>query len=207
MEIFFSNFMLLFIVVDPIGVAAVYSGLVARETVAVQRRIALVGTLVAGGIILLFFFLGDYLLAWLGISIAAFRVAGGVLLFLLAIDMVLARDSGLRTATETERDEAANRQDISVFPLAFPLIAGPGALTTSLLMASHIEVERDYAVMLGIILLVLAITLVALLLAPRIMRVFGATGVNVVNRVLGLLLAALAAQYVLDGVKASLGLS
>lgn len=202
MDMLLANFILLFIVVDPIGVAAVFTGLSMGMTRAAQRRAALQGVLVALGMLLLFFLAGERLLGWLGIGIPAFRVAGGILLFLLAIDMVLVRDSALRTATDSERDEAATRGDISVFPLAFPLLAGPGALTTVLLLASQGHELFDYLALTGVVVAVLLLTLLALLLAPQLMRALGATGVNVVNRVLGLILAALAAQYVLDGLVA-----
>lgn len=202
MDLLVSNFILLFIVVDPVGVAAVFSGLATDLDRRVRQRMALQGVIVALAILLVFFFVGDWLLGWLGIGIPAFRVAGGVLLFLLAIDMVLARDSALRTTSDTERHAAEARRDIGVFPLAFPLLAGPGALTTVLLMASHGRQVMDFVLLAGVIVAVLALALVALLLAPQLMRVLGATGVNVVNRVLGLLLAALAAQYVLDGLVA-----
>lgn len=165
---------------------------------------AIQGVVVALTILLVFFLVGDWLLDWLGIGIPAFRVAGGVLLFLLAIDMVLARDSALRSTSETERDAAQARNDIAVFPLAFPLLAGPGALTTVLLMASQGETMSDFVLLAAVIIAVLSLALVTLLLAPQVMRLLGTTGVNVVNRVLGLLLAALAAQYVLDGVVAVL---
>lgn len=202
MDLLVSNFILLFIVVDPIGVAAVFTGLSAGQEHRARNRMAIQGVLVALAILLVFFLVGDSLLAWLGIGIPAFRVAGGVLLFLLAIDMVLARDSALRTTSDAERNEAEARTDISVFPVAFPLLAGPGALTTVLLMASQGESIRDLAFMAVIILTVMTLAMIALLLAPRIMQVLGETGVNVVNRILGLLLAALAAQYVLDGLVA-----
>ncbi|HDP88692.1 MAG TPA: NAAT family transporter [Thioalkalivibrio sp.] len=202
MDMLIANFILLFIVVDPIGVAAVFTGLSAGMARAAQRRAAVQGALVALGILLLFFLAGEQLLGWLGIGIPAFRVAGGILLFLLAIDMVLVRDSALRTATDSERDEAASRNDISVFPLAFPLLAGPGALTTVLLMASHGHSLGDHLAQAGVVVVVLLLALLALLAAPGLTRVLGATGVNVVNRVLGLILAALAAQYILDGLVA-----
>jgi len=204
MDLLVSNFILLFIVVDPVGVAAVFSGLTSDLEPRARQRMALQGAIVALVILLVFFFVGDWLLGWLGIGIPAFRVAGGALLFLLAIDMVLARDSALRTTSDTERDAARARQDIAVFPLAFPLLAGPGALTTVLLMASHGHAVMDFVLLAAVIVSVLVLALLALLLAPQLMRVLGTTGVNVVNRVLGLLLAALAAQYILDGVVAVL---
>lgn len=201
-----SAFVTLVVVIDPIGVAAIFAVLTQRESDAYRVRMAVKGTLIAAGILVLFTLVGDPLLSTLGISLAAFRIAGGVLLFLLAIDMVLARDSGLRSTTVRETEEAATRQDISVFPLAIPLVAGPGAITSMLLLTGQ---SRDglasvFAV-LGVMAFVLVLTLVALLAAGRIMRLIGVTGSGVVSRVLGILLAALAVQFVIDGTLAVAG--
>jgi multiple antibiotic resistance protein len=195
-----SAFVTLVVVIDPIGVAAIFAALTQRETDAYRVRMAVKGTLIAAGILVLFTLVGDPLLATLGISLAAFRIAGGVLLFLLAIDMVLARDSGLRSTTLRETEEAAARTDISVFPLAIPLIAGPGAITSMLLLTGQSPdgLATVFAV-LGVMAFVLVLTLVALLGAARIMRLIGVTGSGVVSRVLGILLAALAVQFVIDG--------
>lgn len=204
MDILANSFVVLLIVVDPIGVAALFWVLSRDAPHRDQRRTAFRACALATAILVVFFLIGDELLMRLGIGIPAFRIAGGVLLFLLSIDMVFARQSGLRSTTVREQIEAEHRPDITVFPLAFPLIAGPGALTSVLLMASS---PHDLAVhlgMLGVLLCVLGLTLVSLLLASRIMRLLGETGTNVISRLFGLLLAALAVQFVLDGVRASL---
>ena len=161
--------------------------------------------LIAGCILVTFVIVGDALLRALGIGVPAFQIAGGVLLFLLAVDMLFARHSGLRSTTEREQHEAEHRKDISVFPLAIPLIAGPGALTTVLLMVSE---QGDNPAVIGatlvVVMLVLAMALGSLLLSGRLLRLIGETGANVVSRVLGVVLAALAAQYILDGLQAGL---
>lgn len=205
MDAVFNSFVVLFIVVDPIGVAWMFSALTRDFEPGVRRTMAVRGVTLASAILLVFFFIGDRLLETLGIGIPAFRIAGGVLLFLLAIDMVFARQSGLRSTTISERAEAEQREDLSVFPLAFPLLAGPGALTTVLLMASPAEQAGAgaFLAMLGVLLLVLLLALAALLVAPLLLRVLGETGANAVSRILGLVLAALAVQYVLDGLQAS----
>lgn len=204
MEVLLNSFVVLFIVLDPIGVAALFMVLTRDAERRYQRSMALKATALATGILLAFILIGDRLLTSLDIGIAAFRIAGGILLFLLAIDMVFARQSGLRSTTMREQLEAEHKQDISVFPLAFPLIAGPGALTTVLLMATSRHSLAIHLAMLGVLLGVLLITLAALLLAPRIMQVLGETGANVISRLFGLVLAALAVQFILDGVKAGL---
>ncbi|MFN2348498.1 MAG: MarC family protein, partial [Thioalkalivibrio sp.] len=171
-----------------------------------QRRIARNGVLLATGILLTFMLVGNGLLAMLGISIPAFRVAGGILLFILSLDMIFARQSGLRATTLREQREAVLSQDITVFPLAFPLVAGPGAMTTVLLMASAEPDALLLTGLMGVVLLVLALTLITLWFAPMIVRALGETGINVVNRMLGLILSALAVQFILDGVRVGLGL-
>lgn len=198
-----NEFVVLFIVVDPVGVAWMFAALTQRADNALRRRMAVRGVALAALILFAFFFVGDPLLRALGISIPAFRIAGGALLFLLAIDMVFARQSGLRSTTRREQAEAEHRPDVSVFPLAFPLIAGPGALTTVLLMTGGSHDGWYFAGMVGVLALVLGLTLLALLMAPLILRVLGETGANVVSRLLGLVLSALAVQFVIDGVRSA----
>jgi multiple antibiotic resistance protein len=199
-DLFLDSLIIMLVVVDPIGLTPIFAALTHGESAAARRKMAVRGTLIAAVILVVFALAGDHLLRLLGIGMPAFQIAGGVLLFLLAVDMVFARHSGLRSTTEREQKEAETRKDISVFPLAIPLIAGPGALTTVLLMVG--EQGDDPAVLaavLGVLLVVLTITLVALLLSERIMALLGETGANVVSRVLGVILAALAVQFVLDG--------
>lgn len=203
MEHYLSNFITLFSVVDPIGVAWLFAAMTHGAKREEQRRMALTATLLASIILLVFFFSGTSLLDWFGITIPAFRIAGGVLLFLLSIEMVFARHSGLRSTTSEEQDEAIQKQDISVFPLAFPLLAGPGAITTVLLMSSAEAGRVLYWQSLTVLIIVVVITLLALLYAPILVKLLGETGANVISRVLGLLLAALAVQYIVDGIKSS----
>ncbi|MBI3574521.1 MAG: MarC family protein [Gammaproteobacteria bacterium] len=204
-ELLFDTFIILFVVVDPIGLAPMFAALTRDDTPRQRRRLALRGVLIAGCILVTFVIVGDALLRLLGIGVPAFQIAGGVLLFLLAVDMLFARHSGLRSTTEREQREAAQRKDISVFPLAIPLIAGPGALTTVLLMVSE---QGDNPAVIGatlvVVMLVLAMALGSLLLSGRLLRLIGETGANVISRVLGVVLAALAAQYILDGLQAGL---
>lgn len=203
MEILLNTFVVLFIVLDPVGLAPMFIALTPGTSPAYQRKMAINGTLLASGMLLVFYFVGDALLNALGIGIPAFRIAGGALLFLLAIDMVFARQSGLRSTTTREQREAETKQDISVFPLAFPLIAGPGALTTVLLMSTAAKGVFAFGGTLAVLAIVLALTLVSLLYAARILQFLGETGTNVISRLFGLILAALAVQYVLDGIHSS----
>ncbi|HYM83418.1 MAG TPA: MarC family protein [Candidatus Dormibacteraeota bacterium] len=190
-------FLTLFVVIDPIGLVPMFVALAGTRSPEAQELIARRAVLIAGVVLLGFGVVGGPLLAYLGISVEALRIAGGILLFMIALDMVFAR---FRRETRAEEAEARSREDISVFPLAIPLIAGPGALATMLILAS--EAGGDAVSYLGVLVsavLVLIAAYVFLRLSGRITRLLRQTGVNVVTRVLGLVLAALAVQYVVDG--------
>jgi len=195
-----NAFILLFVVIDPIGVASLFCAITRDYARQAARAAAVRGVAVAFVIVLAFALGGSALLRYLGVSMPAFTVAGGILLFLLAVDMVLVRQSGLRTATASEQEEAGHRADISVFPLAIPMIAGPGTLTTVLLLTGDRGWSRQTLDVIVPVVLVLGITLAMLLAARLIQRLLGETGVNVVVRLFGILLAALAVQYVSNGI-------
>lgn len=201
----FQDFIALFVVIDPVFTAVTFASLTHDAPWAQRRTMATRGTVVAGLLMLIFAFLGEGLLRSLEISLAAFRISGGIFLFLIAVDMVLARHSGMRSTTDEEEREASLRSDVSVFPLAFPLLAGPGALTSIvLLMAKTGDSWVAKGSVVAVLLAVLSLTLLFLRASPRLLRIFGITGSNVVGRVLGIILGALAAQYVIDGLGESL---
>ncbi|MFN4070391.1 MAG: MarC family protein [Thermus caldifontis] len=200
LELFLKSFLTLFVVVDPVGLVPVFLALAGDRPPRKQAQIARKAVLVAGGLLVSFFLFGRGLLGYLGISLEALRIAGGILLFRIATEMVFAHHE---RETEEEKDEARLRADISVFPLAIPLIAGPGALASVLILAAEARKEPlGYVVVLLTVFLVLVLAYLFLRLAAQVRRALGRTGVNVVTRVLGILLAALAVQYVADGVKA-----
>lgn len=203
-ELIITSAIALFVAIDPLGVGAIFVALTKGFDRAESRRTALKGTGIAAGILLLFAFVGELVMSALGIGLPAVRIAGGVLLMLLAIDMVLARPSGMRTMTAPESAEVGHRHDISVFPLAIPLIAGPGAITMVILFMG--QTDGDPALQLAflsVLVGMLLVTLIVLMFGVEMARVLGVTGVNVLNRVLGILLAALACQFILDGLAAS----
>jgi multiple antibiotic resistance protein len=189
-------FLTLFVVIDPVGVAPLFLGLTPNATGAERRRIAGRSMLVAALVLLAFALGGAWFLRQIGISLAAFRVAGGILLFRIAVEMVFAQHE---RETEAEAAEARVRRDITIFPLAIPLVAGPGALTSVMILAGEAQGAPGLAVVLAMGALVLAMTYVSLLMSQGVARVLGQTGVNVITRVLGILLSALAVQYVADG--------
>ncbi|MCI0517039.1 MAG: MarC family protein [Woeseiaceae bacterium] len=197
-------FTTLFATIGPLDVAAMFAVLTAKDTPTLRMRTALRSTLVATVILLLFALLGEIILRSLGISLAALRIGGGILLLLIGIEMAFAISSGATTTTEAETQEAATRQDIAVFPLATPLIAGPGAMgAIILLMAGTDGVFLLQVAVIATLLLMLLITLASMLLATHIYRVLGVTGMHVISRVMGVLLSALAVQFILDGIQQS----
>ena len=196
-------FVVFFVVVDPISLIPLFAGLTQGASIRYQKKMAGKATVIALGICVLFALLGAKFLGLMGISLNAFRIAGGTLLFLIALDMVFARPSGTRSTT-SEREEAKKREDISVFPLAFPFIAGPGALATILLTAGEVGPKPLlFAGFLSVVALVLIVCWSLMLATPRLMRVLGVTGANVVSRLSGVILAALAVQFIIDGIRGS----
>jgi multiple antibiotic resistance protein len=198
-----------FVVIEPISLIPLFSGLTRGATPQYKRRMALKAVIIAAGILVLFAFVGAGFLELMGISLQAFRIFGGMLLFLLSLEMVFARESGTRTSTD-EAAENKRRADISVFPLAFPFIAGPGALATILLWFGPLHAGAQAALFAGYLVAVgavLAIALALMLLAEPLMRVIGVTGANVASRLLGVILGALAVQFVLDGLRQAFGVS
>lgn len=193
----------LLVIFDPPGTAALFIAMTPGDSPAQRRRQALRAVTIAFAVLVCFALAGGALLRALGIGLPAMQVAGGLLLFLLAADMVMGRH--MLRATPEEELAAARQDDISVFPLAIPLIAGPGAMTSLVLL--HERAAGDAWRLAGVLLALaaaLGVTLAVLLAAARITRWLGATGTHVIGRVLGVLLAALAAQFVLDGLRAGL---
>jgi multiple antibiotic resistance protein len=206
-ELLTHAFVTLLVVIDPIGLGPMFAAMTAGQEAVERRRTALLGVAVAAGVLVLFAVAGQWLLSALGVSLAAFRIAGGVLLFLVAIDMLFAKHSGISWTTPQEAREASVRRDVAVFPLAIPLIAGPGAIASTLLLMTRAEGSMEMQVMVVAVLLgVLLLVLIALLAAARLLKLLGVTGTNVVTRVLGMLLAALAVQFIIDGLRQAFAL-
>jgi multiple antibiotic resistance protein len=205
LEQWIKFFVVFFVVIEPISLIPVFAGLTEGASDNYKWRMAIKAVVVAMSIIVLFALTGAAFLRLMGISIEAFRIFGGLLLFLVALEMVFARESGTRTSTD-EQVESRRRADISVFPLAFPFLAGPGALTTILLWFGPLSVASQpvmIAALLGAAALVMLLSLVAMVSASRLIRVLGVTGSNVANRLLGVVLGALSVQFIIDGVRAS----
>lgn len=194
----------LFATISPLDTAAMFAALTGSATPKERRFVALKGTVIAGVILFVFALIGDRMLDSLGISLAALRAAGGILLLLMAIDMVFARTSGATSTTQEEEQEAVLKSDISVFPLATPLIAGPGAMSAIILLMANAENDVILQILVLLSLFgILVLTFACLLLASRIQQLLGVTGMHVVTRIVGVLLAALAVQFMFDGITQS----
>ncbi|WP_375227908.1 MarC family protein [Roseobacter sp. S98] len=193
-----TAFVTMFVVIDPIGLAPLFVALTQGMSDQARRRIAVRATLTGVLILLAFAAFGEALLSFIGISMPAFRVAGGVLLFLTALDMLFER----RTKRREDQSEEDDHDDPSVFPLAIPLIAGPGAIASVILLMGQRPGIEGTIMVLGVTGAVLLIVLGFFFASGIIERALGRTGITVVTRLLGMLLAALSVQFVLDGLAA-----
>ncbi|PKN11559.1 MAG: MarC family protein [Deltaproteobacteria bacterium HGW-Deltaproteobacteria-4] len=193
-EIFLHALTSYFVIIDPIGSALIFHSLTIGGSRSYARRMALRAVGISTLIILLFGFFGEALLAKLGISIAALRVSGGLLLFFTAFQMIT-------RAKSDERNFNSDEIDISVFPMSIPLISGPGCLTLTILLFSRPAAQHETLALLAAVLTISVITLLALLLAPRVTRIIGRTGDDILRRLLGVILAALSIQFVADGIR------
>ena len=208
-ELFLSAFVTLFVVIDPPGCAPIYAGLVKEASHRQATAMAVRATFIATLILLVFALFGEDLLGALHIELNSFRIAGGIMLFVIAMDMVFEK----RTQRREERAEKVRAEnartpeveDVSVFPMAMPMIAGPGSIATIMLLTAQAQGTQQTLIVLAAMAAVLVLTLAALVAAGPLMKLLGARVEAVITRLLGVLLAALAAQYVIDGIKAVLG--
>jgi multiple antibiotic resistance protein len=202
-ELFGSALVTFLVIIDPPGCAPIFAGLTRGASAAHRRAMAVRSSLIGWAILLFFALLGRPMLHALGISLASFRIAGGIMLFFIALDMVFER----RTERRSKRAEAIERtpeaEDISVFPMAMPMIAGPGSIASAMLWVSRADNIAQITVVLAAITTVMAITLLTLLAAGPLMRLIGDKVEAAITRILGVILAALAAQFVVDGLKQS----
>ena len=206
LNLFVSAFITLFVVIDPPGCAPIFAGLTSGATPAQARAMAIRACLIAGVILLLFATFGESLLGALHIELDSFRIAGGLMLFLIALDMVFERRTQRREQRAEQVRATPEVEDVSVFPMAMPMIAGPGAIASVMLLEGGAKGAQGSLIVLAALLSVMVLTVLALLAARPLMKMVGAGVEAVVTRLLGVLLAALAAQYVIDGLRSSFGL-
>lgn len=202
-ELFISAFVTLFVVIDPPGCAPIYASITIDANAQQRRSMAIRAIVVAGGILLVFALFGEALLSALHIELNSFRIAGGIMLFLIALDMVFEKRTERREQRAQDVIDDPEIEDVSIFPMAMPMIAGPGSIASIMLLVSQNEGLDRALTVLGALLAVLLLTLAALLTAGPLMKLLGSNAEAVITRLLGVLLAALAAQFVIDGLRAS----
>jgi multiple antibiotic resistance protein len=203
LHIFATAFATLFVAIGPVEVASMFLALTAHDAPAHRRKLAILAASVALGVLLAFALGGVQLLDLIGVGLPAFRTAGGVLLLLVAADLLLGQRTAISSLTTGEEQDAKQHTDIAIFPLAIPLTAGPGSMTAVVLLMGKSHDWFDKAQVLAAIGLMVGITFLSMLLSDRMMKVLGMTGANVIARVSGILLAALAMQFIFDGLTAS----
>ena len=204
-DLFVSAFVTLFVVIDPPGCAPIFAGLTSGASAAQARSMALRACAIAAAILLVFALFGEALLGALHIELNSFRLAGGIMLFLIALDMVFEKRTQRREERVEKLRQTPEIEDVSVFPMAMPMLAGPGSIATIMLLMSGAEGTGATLVVLAALGLVMILSLAALLLARPLMRLLGTHVEAVITRLLGVLLAALAAQYVIDALRAAVG--
>jgi multiple antibiotic resistance protein len=202
-ELFGSALVTFLVIIDPPGCAPIFASLTRGARPADRRSMAIRSCLVAWCILMFFALLGRPMLNALAISLASFRIAGGIMLFLIALDMVFERRTERRQSRAQSIEGTPEADDISVFPMAMPMIAGPGSIASAMLWVSRAETPIHIVIVLAAITIVMLLTLLALLTAGRLMRLIGERIEAVITRILGVILAALAAQFVVDGLKES----
>jgi multiple antibiotic resistance protein len=202
-ELFGSVLVTFLVIIDPPGVAPIFASLTRGTPAAHRRAMALRSSLIAWAILMFFALLGKPLLHALGISLASFRIAGGIMLFFIALDMVFERRTERREKRAESIEGTPEAEDISVFPMAIPMITGPGSIASAMLWVSRADGIAQVATVLAAITVVILITLACLLAAGPLMRLIGERIEAMITRVLGVILAALAAQFVVDGLKQS----
>lgn len=200
-----SSLATFFVVIDPLGAAPIFVGLTGLATPVERRALAVRSVVIAALVLFPFALLGEQLLHALGISLDAFRIAGGITLFLVALEMIFGRNTHRREEELREADTSGGQQDISVFPMAIPMIAGPGSIASAMLLMSRGPGWGQRFVVLAALAIVLILVLILLLVAEPLMRLAGKKVEMTLTRVLGVLLSALAVQFVMDGVRAAFG--
>jgi multiple antibiotic resistance protein len=202
-ELFISAFVTFFVVIDPPGCAPIFASLTSGAGAAQRRAMAIRSVLIASGILLFFGLFGEDLLDALGVGLPAFRIAGGIMLFLIALEMVFEKRQARRENRANEVNATPEIEDISVFPMAIPMIAGPGSIASIMLLMARSNGLPESLVVLGALAAILLLTMIALLAAAPLMRLLGHKVEAMITRILGVILAALAAQFVIDGITAA----
>jgi multiple antibiotic resistance protein len=199
-ELYLSAFVTFFVVIDPPGCAPIYAGLTSGATPAARRAMAIRAVMVAAIILFVFAAVGEAILHALGVSLPAFSIAGGIMLFLIALEMVFERRTERREDRAAKVASTPEVEDVSIFPMAMPMIAGPGSIASVMLTMSRNHGIENVVVVLAALATILVLTLLALLAAGPLMKLLGARVEAVITRILGVLLGALAVQFIISGI-------
>ena len=202
-ELFGSALATFLVIIDPPGCAPIFASLTRGASAAQRRSMAIRSSIIAWAILMFFALLGRPMLHALGISLASFRIAGGIMLFFIALDMVFERRTERREKRAEEIQRTPEVEDISVFPMAIPMIAGPGSIASAMLWVSRADTPAQTVIVLAAITVVMLLTAITLLAAGPLMRVVGEKVEAMITRILGVILAALATQFIVDGLKQS----
>ncbi|CAN5206237.1 MarC family protein [soil metagenome] len=204
--LYLSAFVTFFVVIDPPGCAPIFASLTSGAPAQHRRAMAIRSVMVASGILFAFALAGKPFLKSMGVSLEAFRVAGGIMLFLIALEMVFEKRTERReNRVQDVKSSPADHDDISIFPMGIPMIAGPGSIASAMLLCSRVDNWFDRGIVLTAMATILLLTLVSLLLAGPLMKLLGNRMEAMITRILGVILAALATQFVIDGIKTSFG--
>lgn len=197
-EIFLANFVSLLVIVDPLGTAAIFMALTAKYDDKQRFKIAFKAAVIAASLLLFFGLAGKYILLHMGISLDAFRIAGGLLLFVTAFRMIM----GFHDSDSIDSEDSCYKDvsTLAVFPLAIPLLAGPGCMTATILYMNHAETFAEKGIVLSSIILAEIVAFICLISAARISAVIGKTGASLLARLMGVILAALGVQFIADGI-------
>lgn len=195
---FLIAFPAIFTIVNPLGAVGPFLGMTLRDSESKRHSTALRACLTATGVLCVCAGVGSFMFQFFGITLPALKIAGGCLLFIVGMDMINARTSGAKS-TQEEHDEGALKEDIAIFPLGIPLLSGPGAMVSVFILVERARTAIDHVVIFASIVLTMLLSWLILRQASRLARFFGATGINVMSRIMGLILAAIAVQFILNG--------
>ncbi len=205
-DLLINAFTTVLVTIDPVGLAPVFLGLTAGMTRPQRFQVATRGCIIAGAILFVFALAGSVFLKLLGITLPAFRIGGGLLLFWIAFEMIFEKRQERKERSAERAITDVQVRDTAVFPLAIPLVAGPGAISAVILLSARFEGPSMKLALIGVLATVLILLFLALAIADRIDRLLGETGRTILTRLLGVVLAALAVQFVIDGVKAAISM-
>lgn len=196
------SFTSLFVIVDPVGLIPTFLAMTRQNTISERVRMAHLASLITFGILIMSFFFGQRLLSTFGITLPAFEIAGGIVLLLVALDMLQARRTALKE-TQEETAEGIDKHDVAVTPLAIPMLAGPGAITAVILLANKVETFSQYVILAGNIALVSLLTFLILWTVASRSKMLSGIALKIMGRLMGLILAAIAIQFILNGILAA----